>query len=201
MRNIWLKWFPWVFILWYYFSPNFIFLQSQRPEDLYKVSIFWIINIIKIYPLARNILWSNRRRNKDISTKEDAGNQESEAKLKEIPENLGHYFWGCVQGNWSVGYWLILTPRICLSQSKCHPSSSPGSNLTSRGGSFHLHWVLFTGPLLRLSCVFSSLQKVSPKNHYASLAGVLSLKAKGTSMSLFLLPQTWLQLFPEITKE
>lgn len=56
MRNIQLKWFPWVFILWYYFSPNFICLQSQRPEDLYKVSIFWIINIIKIYPLARNIL-------------------------------------------------------------------------------------------------------------------------------------------------
>ena len=45
------------FMLMCCFSPNFIFLQSQRPEDLYKVSIFWIINIIKIYPLARNILF------------------------------------------------------------------------------------------------------------------------------------------------
>lgn len=38
-------------------------------------------------------------RNKDTSTKEDAGNQESGAKLKEIPENLGHCFWGCVLHN------------------------------------------------------------------------------------------------------
>lgn len=32
-------------------------------------------------------------RNKDTSTEEVAGNGESEAKSKEIPENLGHCFW------------------------------------------------------------------------------------------------------------
>lgn len=65
MRNIWLKWFPWVFILWGCFSPNFIFLQSKGPEDLYKVSIFWIINILKTYPLARNILSQKLKKKKN----------------------------------------------------------------------------------------------------------------------------------------
>lgn len=37
-------------------------------------------------------------KNEDASTKEDAGNQESEANLNEMAENLGYYFWGSVLG-------------------------------------------------------------------------------------------------------
>lgn len=123
--------------------------------------------------------------------------------IKSLRQNFKRFLriWGIISGTMCKATDLLviglswLLEFSCLSPNATHPQALARS--LPPMGSFHLHWVLFTGPLLRLSCVFSSLQKVSHKNHYAPLAGVLFLKAKGTNMSLFLLPQSWLQSYSQ----
>lgn len=123
--------------------------------------------------------------------------------IKSLRQNFKRFLriWGIISGTMCKATDLLviglswLLEFSCLSPNATHPQALARS--LPPMGSFHLHWVLFTGPLLRRSCVFSSLQKVSHKNHYAPLAGVLSLKAKGTNMSLFLLPQSWLQSYSQ----
>ena len=127
--------------------------------------------------------------------------------IKSLRQNLKRFLiiWGIIYGAVCKANDLLviglswLLEFSCLSPNATHPQALAQS--LPPVGSLSV----CTGSCLLVPCwdflVFSVLYGVSHKNLYASLAGVLSLKVKGTSMSLFLLPQSWLQSYSQKSQE